>query len=413
MSPPSPTSLGAGGYEAVLCGRMHFVGYDQFHGFERRIVGDQGEKLSPEIKGSGYNRTTGQTRYAVQVSGYGSTGMQFYDRTVTDRACEFISAHREGDRPYCLVVGLILPHNPLTCSRELFDYYLDRIPVPSPMPESYLGSLHPAITKWRERRGVDDLTPEQNHRGLAAYYGLVTELDRNLGRIVDAVRSSAQADDTAIIYCSDHGDMACEHGMWWKSSFYDGSARVPCIVSWPERFDQGKVVDAVISLIDLGPTLPELAGAEHLPDASGRSFAGYLRDDGLADDWPSEVYSEYLGLWGDQPPSMVRRGRWKLNYYHEFKSYQLFDLENDPAEMRDRAKDRRCRAIATLCLERILERWDPEQMLASAQRQHRASGLIRSCGHDLLPRPVPPFVVPAGCNHFDFGQLKQAGSPSD
>ena len=103
LSSHTPTfahGLGAAGYEAVLCGRMHFGGPDQFHGFERRIHADCGGRtLSPEILGSGYNRTNGQTKYAVEVSGYGQTGYQRFDRSVTDTACNYISHWNGQGRP--------------------------------------------------------------------------------------------------------------------------------------------------------------------------------------------------------------------------------------------------------------------------------------------------------------------------
>jgi choline-sulfatase len=395
--------LGAAGYETVLCGKMHFQGPDPFHGFERRPVGDPLKALSPEVEGSGANRTTAQVRYAVQVSGYGKTGFQAFDRLVTERSCEFISSRRRGDRPYCLVSSLILPRNPLICSRELFEYYMDRIPPPAPMSRDYLDRLHPAMQRWRERRGVDDLTPEENRRGLAAYYGLVTELDRNVGRIVDCVKASPGAEETVIVYCADHGDMACEHGMWWKSNFYNGTVRAPLIVSWPGRFEGGRVVDAVISLIDVGPTLLEIAGAGAMPDVAGRSFAGFLRE-GVAD-WPNEVYSEFIGLLGDQPSCMVRSGPWKLNYYHEFRSYQLFNLREDPEEMRDLRDDPACRGVAEACLEKVHRRWSAERMLERAARKRRARQAVHGCGHDLIPHPVAHFAAPEGSNEFDFGQL--------
>ena len=95
LSSQTPTfahGLGASGYETVLCGRMHFVGPDPFHGFEKRIHGDCGGRaLSTEILGSGNHRTNGQTKYAVEVSGYGETGYQRFDRSVTDTACDYIS----------------------------------------------------------------------------------------------------------------------------------------------------------------------------------------------------------------------------------------------------------------------------------------------------------------------------------
>ena len=398
-------SLGAAGYEAVLCGRMHFVGPDQFHGFEKRIHGDSGGAVSKEIIGSGYNRTNGQTKYAVQVSGHGRAGYEAYDRSVTDSACAFISAPRDDERPYCLVVGTILPHNPLICSKDLFDGYMAQIAPPEPVSEAYLSGLHPAMRKWRERRGVEDLTPEQRRRGLAAYYGLVTELDRCIGRIVDAVRSSPEGERTVIIYCSDHGDMAGEHGMWWKSSFYDGSARIPLIVSWPGQFSEGAERSANVSLIDVGPTVLEIAGAEPLPGVSGRSFAELLKAGGADAGGDREVYSEYIGLLGDLPACMIRTGPWKLNYYHEFDSCQLFNMEEDPQELHDRAGDPECREIVAACLAKINRRWSAEAMLENAEKQRQARSLIGRCGHGLMPHPAPQFTPPEDANQFDFSQL--------
>lgn len=413
LAPDVPTFahlLGAAGYETVLCGKMHFQGTDQFHGFEKRLVGDPLKALSPEIEGAGGNRTTAQVKYAVQVSGHGKTGFQAFDQAVTEKTCEFISAHRATDRPYCLVSSLILPRNPLICSKDLFDHYRDRIPPPAPMSKAYLDRLHPAMIKWRERRGVFDLTPEQNRRGLAAYYGLVTELDRNVGRIVDGVRSSPEAEDTVIVYCADLGDMACEHGLWWKSNFYNGTVRVPLIVSWPGRFAPGRVVDAVASLVDVGPTLLDIAGAGPMPDVPGRSLAGFLKGEEVAD-WPDEVFSEFNGLLGDQPSCMIRSGPWKLTYYHEFRSYQLFNLKEDPEEMRDRRDDPACREVAGGLLEKIHRRWSAERMLEGIARKQRARRTVAGCGHPLIPHAVTHFTAPEGSNAFDFGQIEKRHDP--
>ncbi|MDP6779908.1 MAG: sulfatase-like hydrolase/transferase [Candidatus Latescibacteria bacterium] len=399
-------ALGAAGYEAVMCGRMHFGGPDPFHGFERRIHGECGSRkvLSQEVLGTGYNRTNGQTKYAVQVSGYGQTGYQLYDQSVTEAACEFISPGNGSDRPYALVVGLMLPHNPLICSKELFDYYMARIEPPEPVSADYLEALHPAMLKWRERRGVEDLTPEQNQRGLATYYGLTTELDRNIGRILEAIASSPDADRTVVLYTSDHGDMACEHGMWWKSSFYEGSNGIPLIASWPGRIAEGIEQKGVVSLIDVGPTLLDLIGADPMPDVAGRAFTRLLRD-GNDEGWDHEVFSEYIGLWGDQPGSMVRKGPWKLNYYHETNSYQLFNLDCDPGELDDRARDPECREVVDTLSRRIHDRWSAERILDALDRQTRARGLIRSCGHPPVPHPVPVYEPPDEASQFDFSQL--------
>jgi choline-sulfatase len=403
-------ALGAAGYEAVLCGRMHFEGPDQFHGFERRLYGDCNRFLSPEIVGRGWNRTNGQTKYAVEVCGYGRTGYQAYDANVTERACDWLARRDPGQRPYCLVVGYVLPHNPLICSRALFEYYLDALPVPAPLPESALERLHPAVRGWRERRGVDDLSPEQHHRALAAYYGLVTELDANVGRVLDALRSSPGAENTVVVYCSDHGDMASAHGMWWKTCHYEGAVCVPLIAAWPGRFVENRTVDAPLSLIDVGPTVLDLAGADPLPDVAGRSLVEFLRRGERPADWPDECFSECLGAHGDQPSCMIRSGPWKLIYYagadsRSSGSYQLFHLGQDPEEMDDRAGDPACREVARALLERIHARWSAEEMRRGKARERRAQEVIRRCPHPPIPHPVANEAPPAGANQFDFAQV--------
>jgi choline-sulfatase len=406
-TPTFAHALGAADCEAVLCGRMHFGNTDPFHGFESRIHGDAGgDAVSAEILGSGLNRTNGQTRYAVEVAGYGKNGFQAFDRSVTDSACTFIADRTGSDRPFALVVGLMLPHNPLICSREDFEYYHTWIPVPEPEPPSALARLHPAMKKWRERRGVDDLSPEQNHRAMAAYYGLVTELDRNFGRIVEAVRAGDLSENTVIMYTSDHGDMCCEHGMWWKSSFYEGSAGIPLIASWPGHFPSGIEETAVASLIDVGPTLLDLVGAPPLPDVSGRSFLRFLQGNPIPD-WPNQVFCEYAGLLGDQPSCMVRSERWKLNYYSEFDSCQLFDIASDPEERNDLAGKVECLVIVNQLRARIDSRWSAATILEAQARQQRAAEMLKNSGHVSRPHEVSNFQPASGDNEFDFSQLPQ------
>ena len=396
--------LGAAGYEAVLCGRMHFVGADQFHGFERRIMGDvSGSMLSSEILGPGPYRTNGQTAYAVQVSGHGRAAYAAYDVEVTRRACEFIRERPEDERPYCLVVGLILPHNPLICDRDLFDHYMGVLGDAPETPESTRARLHPAMRKWRERRWVDDISPEEARRGRAAYYGLVTELDRNIGRVLEALDEKG-SDETLVLYTTDHGDMNGEHGIWWKSSFYEGSAGVPCLAAWPGVIPEGLRVDAVSNLVDLGPTVLDIVGGPSLPDANGRSLADFLRG-GAPERWPDETFCEYLGLLGDKPGCMIRSGPWKLNYHSEFQTYQLFNIEDDPGELDDLRDDPDLRELADGLLTRIHGRWSAERTLERVERKNRARLYIGECGHAPLPHGIERWTPPEDANAFDFDQL--------
>ena len=406
LSSDTPTfahAFAAAGYETVLCGRMHFNGPDQYHGFEKRIHGDAGgQSLTPEILGSGYNRTNGQTHYAVEVSGHGKNGFQAFDKSVTHTACQYIQADHE--RPYLLVIGLMLPHNPLICDKELFDHYYQQIPPKEPAANDYIENLHPAMRLWRERRGIEKLTPEQNRRALAAYCGLVTELDTNIGQIQNAIQSTQTADNTIVAYCSDHGDMASEHGLWWKSNFYDGSAKVPLILSHPNISNQNEIADCVASLIDVGPTLLDLAQASPLPDVSGRSLASFLTQK-ESTDWPNEVFCEYMGLLGDQPACMIRSTKWKLNYYFETDSCQLFDLNTDPNEKEDLAQSPAHQDVVTNLKRKIDARWSVQSLIKNHARQQRARKLLRAGKHFTQQPKVENFIASPEDNAFDFSQL--------
>lgn len=404
-TPTFAHAFAAAGWESILCGRMHFEGPDQFHGFQRRIFGDSTYSLSPEILGQGRNRTNGQTRYAVEVAGFGQSGFQTFDQIVTDRACRFLRERPPADPPFCLVVGLMLPHNPLICSRRWFDYYMHALPpLDLPTPRD-IERFHPAIRAWRHRRGVDDLTPLQHRRALAAYCGLVTELDQNLGVLLRALRQSAFAENTLVVYCSDHGDQAAEHGMWWKSAFYEGSARVPLIFHQPGRIPAGRELPSVVSLIDIAPTLLELVGTPPMPIASGRSFSHLLLDQpGLS--WPDEAFSEYAGDHGDQPSCMLRRGRWKLIYYSEFDSCLLFDMHGDPREQQDLANDPAHRPIVDALLADTRQRWSAQRMIDGLKRDRERWKSIKDLP-PIGPHPVEHHQPLPADNAFDFSQLPQ------
>lgn len=389
--------LTVAGYETILCGRMHFVGPDQRHGFESRLLGDVDARLDP-IPLS----TTGQTKAAVETAGPGRTAYLAYDEAVTATACEWLRGlpRRPADRPWCLVVGYVLPHCPYICPREWFEEYNARIEVPE-VPAGYLDSLHPALRQWRATRGVDDLSTEQRRVARAAYYGLVTCLDRLIGHVLAALGESGAEADTRVVYTSDHGDMAGELGMWWKSSFYDGSVGVPLL--WKEPgLQEGRECRRNVSLLDIGPTLLDLAGAPPLPGARGRSLRPLLEDRGTSS-WPDEVFAEYAGLQGDPPARMIRRRRWKLNHYHGFAEPQLFDLEADPAELHDLAHDAGCADLRDELVQVVRKDWSGEHIAHVMSVQDAQRRLLRDwsdCARTQKNPPPDRWTAPAGCNVF-------------
>ncbi|MDA0745258.1 MAG: sulfatase-like hydrolase/transferase [bacterium] len=384
-------ALGVAGYESVLGGRMHFVGPDQRHGFECRIIGDA---LSPIPGGPGPNLghiprdTTGQSRRAVEIAGPGRTAYQAYDVAVTDACCDFLEQRENtsAERPFCLVTGYVLPHCPFICPKDLYDEYYDQVEIPR-VPEDYMERLHPAIKLWREKRGVNGLSDEAVRKARAAYYGLVTFMDIQIGRLLNTLADTSFAENTVVVYLSDHGEMAGEHGMWWKSSFYEGSVGVPMIWSQPGRFAQRRRISQATSLLDVGPTLIDLAGGEQLPGAAGRSLRGFLEGSGKVADWTDEVISEgYNG--SDEPPGrMIRSGPWKLNHYYGYEEPQLFNIKEDPEEFNDRAGDPACADVKAELLARVLEGWDGASIEPRIQRKVAGRQVVRKWAgiveHDL------------------------------
>lgn len=352
-------TLGCAGYETVLCGRMHFEGPDQLHGFEKRIAGDFTRNI-PGCSGvtlAGLPAGTGQGRKAVATAGPAQTSIQAYDEAVTNAACDFIAGRQPGDRPWCMVVGYYLPHSPFFCSQELFDEYYDRVTIPE-IPQHELDNRHPAIRDWLAKRQLTEPLSEQQIRNArAAYYGMVTQLDHNAGRVLDCLKSSSHDADTLRIYLSDHGEMAGEHGMWWKSNFYEASARVPMIWTWPGQLPAGITRRELVSLLDVGPTLGEFAGYDGPHATDGHSLMPLLKNPTATDPTrPDAVTAEMVGS------KMIRSGPWKLIAYHGYPEPQLFNLELDPEEIHDRAADPECAPIRNTLLERVHQGWHPEQI---------------------------------------------------
>ena len=387
------------GYETILCGRMHFVGSDQRHGFERRIIGDVHPKLE-HIPLS----TTGQTADGVKVAGPGHTAYSCYDEEVTKVCCQFLDSwdRSPGDRPFFLTVGYVLPHCPYIAPKRLFDEYFDKVGAPQ-LPDGYHDSLHPFMRSWREHRKVDELTDEQVRTARAAYHGLVTLMDELIGDIISALSKTHFGEDTLIIYTSDHGEMAGEHGMWWKSSFYEGSVGVPLIISWPGHLAEGRTTAKITSLLDIGPTLTELVGGSPMSHVSGRSLMGFLTGDGGVPDWHDVAFAESGGLRDDAPGRMIRRGPWKLNYYHGYEHPQLFNLESDPEEWNDLGSDESYSDIRNELLAEVRAGWSGEEVMRAIEIAQKDRDTLREFQRNTrISTGDPPdrWTAPDGCNIF-------------
>ena len=370
-------ALALAGYETVLAGRMHFVGPDQRHGYMRRTVGD----ITLNTTGSGKDvygpllaGTSGQSITAMERSGPGSSAVLQYDAEVVNSACSILQEHGDTSEPLFLTVGLYGPHCPYVCPPELFDYYDQALPS-LPPSDAFKATAHPAVRRWFENRRITEVDPVIEHRARAAYYGLVELMDQYLGRIYDTVAETLGLENTLFIYASDHGDMAGEHGLFWKSNHYEGSVRVPAIWSMPSYLPEGTRLSELTSLLDLAPTLINLADAPDLPCYDGENLWP-----ALSGQQPARLDRTILSfcgdIKGDQPSAMVRKGPWKLVQHTGYESVQLFNLDDDPAETNDLGDDPALERIRTLLLAELWGVWDGETVREYTECIARSQKLI-------------------------------------
>ena len=404
LSSGTPTwahSLGAAGYETTLLGRMHFIGPDQRHGFQKRPIGEYyahlpgasvlGAPLFKKVPPS----TSGQNRGAVEMAGYGTTSYQRCDELVTDATCQYLEeqARTSGRRPFAAVVGFMMPHCPFFAPKELFDYYYDRVDVPQPTLEQLAMEPEPIKEFKRIRRIDEPLSEHQIRVARAAYYGMCEFVDHQVGRILDTLDTAGLAGSTLVVYTSDHGEMAGAHGCWWKSNYYEEAVGVPLVARLPAVVPAGARNPVICSSMDLGPTLIEMADGMRLPRADGRSLWKELH--GEKDETrPEETFSEFVGDWGDLPPRMVRSGAWKLYDYAGDTAPALFNLEEDPEEMNDLGSDSRHEAVRARLLQRVYDGWDPEHVLRAIDEDAKDMAILTEWGEAVQPLLDDTLPVP-------------------
>lgn len=368
--PTFPQALSAAGYETVCVGRLHSLGPDQLRGYDKRLVGDaQGNWLGGNVLDLGrFDIANQPNRQSIEISGAGVNAFDELDEATTDAAVDYLrrwSAQAEGRRPFFMTVGYMFPHHPYVTRPDYFDRYRGRVDRPA-IPAPPAADEHAYLAWWRAHCGIADTPPEDEARARAAYYGMVEHLDAMIGRITAAIAEAGLERDILVIYSSDHGEQLGERGLWWKQTLYDQSAKVPLVMSRPGYLPQGERRSQIVNLVDLAATILAAAGADALPNCDGASFLEVARanDDRWIDQTFSEYYSDGLSPWagaGVQAHRMVRAGRWKLIYYHGYRS-QLFDLEADPDEVRDLIDLPAYRPVAEKLTKMCLAGWRPAEL---------------------------------------------------
>lgn len=329
--------LQSAGYESVLVGRTHFNGPDRLLGFSKRLLDDRDGWI--DDSGLPPDRTPDWRRGSnshVTEAGPGDHPNTRHDTATTDLAIEYLQgrANRDDHDPFLLYVGYMHPHFPLIAPPEfLAAYDPQKVPLPSTRREDP-ATQHPVIAHLRYAfRNDEPLTVEQERLATACYWALVSHLDHQVGRLLEAIDSSSLRDDTVIIYTSDHGEMAGHHGIWQKQCFYEPAMRVPMIVRPAASLPGPRMparVGADVSLIDLLPTLRSLAGLPAADDLAGVSI---LANGPLPE---RAVFAEYHAQGMTSGGFMVKLGDYKYCAYPGHDP-QLFQVRNDPLERHDLA----------------------------------------------------------------------------
>ena len=269
-------------------------------------------------------------------SGPGSSSYTDYDLAITAAATDWIAARRNAERPWAAFVSLVSPHFPLRAPQEFYNLYADADfdLEPQQLPD------HPEIRNLARFFDYErHFTAETRHAAMAGYFGLTSFLDDCVGEILATLEESGQAEDTVILYLSDHGELLGDKGMWTKQVMYEASAGIPMILAGPGVPD-GIVRNTAASIVDVAATALDVMLSDD--SAPGLSLRQLAQD---PDDADRTVLCEYHDGGSTTGAFMVRWGDWKYVCYPGMPP-QLFNLAEDPSEDHDLGSDVSQRAAA-------------------------------------------------------------------
>lgn len=390
------------GYRTTYCGRHHFLGPDLLHGFESMVP----RHISYSHAGRAANwETPPQGSYVMRPAVLEAgptdtpTRTQMADGLWTDEALKQLDsfAGEASDAPWAMMVGFMLPHFPYKVSRDYFEM-LNGADIPEPRTPPDGGDFEDFVPEmlggqrrwWMTHPGIEGVSDDHVRVARQAYYGMIACMDAYVGRLVSRLESLGMAENTWILYLSDHGDNMGEHGLWSKCNFYEDSVRVPFILVPPGCQHAGQRCSRPISQVDWLPTLLELTGQEGWGEPlAGRSLLPLVQDP--AGEWPDRPVIADYGCFGyTEPTRLVRWRQWTAWFGLESPPV-LFDLEHDPHQWHDLAPGGEHRDIVEK-MEAMAraDGWDPAVMKREIILAQRRMGYIRDAagGGELFAKYV-------------------------
>ena len=334
--PTLPGLLSQAGYQTQAIGKMHFFPQRCCYGFANMVLCEEGRRFEG-MKRDDYEWELEDRGYRGMIWAHGIANNQAAARIwhlpeelhstnwIARKGCEFLE-RRDPRRPFFLWLSFTKPHPPYVPPLAYWEMYSNRkLSVPArgtwlenpPIPTCIMDSW---IT-----RNVDLVDEQERENVQRAYYGLITQIDHQIGFFLGDLREHDLLENTLIVYFSDHGDMMWDHGAMFKAMFYEGAARVPLIIKphkdfkWSQYgWNPGWISRNPVALYDIMPTLLEICGVDIPVGLEAISmFSGIKR---------KYVFGDYDG------DHFVTDGRYKYFWHKSGGIEQLFDLENDPKE---------------------------------------------------------------------------------
>lgn len=340
-----PGELSKAGYRTHLVGKGHFEPQRTLMGFQSSELDESGRMESSEHRRWFREQApSGVTPddHGVSFNSWHARPWHTFEHVhpsawTMSRAIEFL-ARRDPGQPYFLNISFARPHSPYVPPAYYYDLY-HRGETPAPWvgewADANLGEgSAPGPNAWRGR-----MTPAQIHRARSGYYGEISFIDSQIGRLLNWMGRNKQEgglNDTWILFSSDHGDMLGDHHLWRKTYAYEGSTRIPFLVMPPPSVGRPAraVADEVVELRDIMPTALRIAGCEIPRTVEGHDLLPLL--EAPADAWRPYLHGEHCACYAPSAEMQyVTDGRRKYIWFPHTGHEQFFDLEVDPGECRD------------------------------------------------------------------------------
>ncbi len=333
-------TLGAAGYETFMTGKWHNGDPALRKSF--KTVGPYGGGMLPstDMDGDAYNRPAPGNHWSpFDTSRKGHWREQDDGRVIhssrlwADAAIEYLKKRKKGQtNPFFMYVAFHAPHDPRQSPKKYVDMYpLDSIEIPPNFMPEHLFEQGERYTLRDERLAPFPRSKEAVKVHLQEYYAIISHADAQIGRILDALEKTGEADNTYILFSADHGLAVGQHGLMGKQNQYDHSVRMPLIISGP-GLEPGKTIDSLVYLHSLYATTCELAGIEIPESVEFPSLMPLLRGE------KKTLHHEIFGSYKDFQ-RMVRTEEFKLIRYPQEYRTQLFNVKEDPWEIKNLAHD--------------------------------------------------------------------------